>query len=213
MLAQNIMKKDDLPESQTRTLYYFPIVHTQVDMGRFSGELTQATLKMGGQRGLHRKLQAIDQVWVDIRQVIEALDLPFNHVRVYQDGLPVCGREAEIVAELAQAGSVNYQLLLLLQSRGAVLMGTESPELLLREYDQLRNALAATSLRRAGNLERTRQAMALNLLKDRDRFIASRINTTLQPGETGILFLGLLHSPTPFLDPDIKIIYPLERFR
>jgi hypothetical protein len=206
------MKKDDLPESQTRTLYYFPIVHTQVDMGRLSGELTKATLKRGGQRGLHRKLQAIDQVWVDIRRAIEALDLAFNRVRVYQDGLPVCGREAEICAELARAGSINYQLLLFLQSRGAVLMGTESPELLLQEYDQLRDSLAAASLRRGGNPERKRQTLAQNLLKERDRYIAHCINTTLKLGETGILFLGMLHSPTPFLDPDIKIIYPLERF-
>jgi hypothetical protein len=207
------MNKDSLPDPQTRTLYYFPIVHTQVDMGRFSGELTQATLMRAGQRGLHRKLQAIDRVWADIRNAIEALELPFERVRVYQDGLPVCGREAEITAELARAGSVNHQLLMLLQSRGAVLMGTESPELLLREYDQARESLAAGSPRRVGTEAGQRQASAQRLLQERDRFIAQRINATLEPGEMGMLFLGLLHSPTPFLDPDIKIIFPLERLR
>jgi hypothetical protein len=207
------MNRDSLPDPQARTLYYFPIVHTQADMGRFSGELTQATLRRAGQRGLHRKLQAIDQVWADIRNAIEDLDLPFDRVRVYQDGLPVCGREAEIAAELARAGSVNHQLLLLLKSRGAVLMGTEAPELLLREYDLARDSLAAGSPRRPGTDTRQRQGLAQRLLQERDRYIAQRINATLEPGEVGMLFLGMLHSPTPFLDPDIKIIFPLERLR
>jgi DNA-binding response OmpR family regulator len=40
--------------------------------------------------------------------------------------LPVCGRDLEIVAELAKAGSRNHPLLLRLKGRGALLMGTES---------------------------------------------------------------------------------------
>jgi hypothetical protein len=44
------------------------------------------------------------------------------------------------------------------------------------------------------------------LLKKRDRFIARRINSTLRPGETGILFLGMLHSLAALLDEDIRVI-------
>ena len=179
-------------------------------MGRLSGELTQATLRKAGQRGLHRQLQAIDQVWAEIRQAIEGLELPGGRVRLYQDGLPVCGRENEIVEELARAGSINHQLLRGLMARGATLMGTESAELLLQEYDLARESLEPPDPRRAGVAARRRQALGQALLQQRDRYIAQRINATLQPGETGIIFLGMLHSPANFLDKDIRVIFPLK---
>jgi len=47
------------------------------------------------------------------------------------------------------------------------------------------------------------------LLDRRNRFIAYRINTTLCTGETGILFLGMLHSLENLLNKDINVIYPV----
>jgi hypothetical protein len=49
------------------------------------------------------------------------------------------------------------------------------------------------------------------LLKERDRHIAQRINTTLGAGETGILFLGMLHNLEGLLDQDIRVIYPISK--
>ena len=43
--------------------------------------------------------------------------------------------------------------------------------------------------------------------------MAQRINDTLKDGETGILFLGMLHSVERYLHPDVKVIYPLHRPR
>ena len=103
-----------------------------------------------------------------------ALDYP--RVRIYQDGLPVCGKETDIVRELAGAGSTNHQLVLELAGRGAMLMGTEDPPLLLREYQLQRQHAGA-----AGD-------EAAEVLAGRDRFIARRIEATLQDGETGLLF-------------------------
>jgi signal transduction histidine kinase len=62
-------------------------------------------------------------------------------VRLYQDGLPVCGREEEIVRDLAGSGSQNHQILLELIARGARLTGSESPSLLLEEYELARQLL------------------------------------------------------------------------
>ncbi len=194
-------------EARSRTLLYFPIVHTQADMGRLSASIRRATLGQVGQRGLYRKTQAIDRVWTEIEAALGRIDLPYARVRLYQDGLPVCGREAAIVLELARTGSRNHQLLERLLAKGAVLMGTESWDLLLQEYDLAKQALApGGSLRPApGRLRRPAGKDAL--LDQRDRFIAQRINTTLQQGETGILFLGMLHSLEGHLDRDIQIIY------
>ncbi len=196
----------------SRTLIYLPIVHTQADMGALKESVTRATLEKVGRAGLARKTAAIDKIWTEIEAAIDALALSFDRVRLYQDGLPVCGREAEIVTELAQAGSRNHQLLLRLMAQGAVLMGTESGDLLVQEYQLARQSLTAKPPWAAG-VAATRRALSDTLLKRRDQFMAQRINDTLKCGETGILFLGMLHSLERYLNPDVKVIYPRQRVR
>ena len=126
-----------------RLLYYFPIIHTQADLAGLRETVVRATLEKVGRAGLSRKQALIDKIWTEIEQVIDSLPLSFDRVRLYQDGLPVCGREAEIVSELAQAGSRNHQLLLRLMARGATIMGTESGDLLVQEYQLAKQSLAA----------------------------------------------------------------------
>jgi pheromone shutdown protein TraB len=58
-----------------------------------------------------------------------------------------------------------------------------------------------------------RRALSEALLQRRDQFMAQRIHETLKSGETGILFLGMLHSLERYLNPDVKVIYPLHRSR
>jgi hypothetical protein len=196
----------------TRTLISFPIVHTQADMGALQESVTRATLEKAGRVGLARKTAAIDRIWTDIETAIDALALSFDRVRLYQDGLPVCGREAEIVTELAQAGSRNHQLLLRLMAQGAVLMGTEEGDLLVQEYQLAKQSLT-TRPPRAAAVAARRRALSEGLLQRRDQFIAQRINATLKSGETGILFLGMLHSLERRLHPDVLVIHPLHRSR
>jgi hypothetical protein len=199
-----------LASGHSRTLIYFPIVHTQADMGALQESVARATLEKTGRAGLARKTAAIDQIWTKIEAAIETLALSFDQVRLYQDGLPVCGREAEMVTELAQAGNRNHQLLLGLMVQGAVLMGTESGDLLLQEYQLARQSLTNQPPRAAG-VAAARRALSATLLKRRDQFIAQRIHETLKSGETGILFLGMLHDVEGYLRPDINVIYPLHR--
>jgi len=204
--------EEDLAGGHSRTLIYFPIVHTQADMGALQESVAQATLEKAGRAGLARKTAAIDKIWTEIEAAIDALALSFDRVRLYQDGLPVCGREAEIVTELAQAGSRNHQLLLRLMAQGAVLMGTESGDLLVQEYQLARQSLTTRPPRAAG-VAAPRRALSEALLQRRDQFMAQRIHETLKSGETGILFLGMLHSLERYLNPDVKVIYPLHRSR
>jgi hypothetical protein len=51
------------------------------------------------------------------------------------------------------------------------------------------------------------------LLQRRDQFIGQRIHETLKNGETGILFLGMLHQLEQYLAPNVKVTYPLRRSR
>jgi len=198
--------------SFSRKLIYLRIVHTQDNMGAMKESVARATLEKMGRAGLAHRTAAIDKMWTEIEAAIEGLVLSFNRVRLYQDSLPVCGREAEIVTELAQAGSRNHQLLLRRMAQGAVLMGTESGDLLVQEYQLARQSLTTRPPRAAGVAAASR-AWSDALLQRRDQFMAQRINDTLKDGETGILFLGMLHSLERYLNPDVKVIYPHQRVR
>jgi len=205
------IKTNPDPKSSGRTLIYFPIIHTRADMGTLGESVKRATLGKLGKHSMRRKIELIDRVWTEIETAIEQLDLSYENVCLYQDGLPVCGKEVEVVTELAKAESRNHKLLLRLMQRGARLMGTESSELLIEEYELIKKMLAAGDVPAKSVQTRRRKAKADLLLGKRDQFIAGRINKTLQNGETGILFLGALHSLQHRLNRDIRVLYPNGR--
>jgi hypothetical protein len=208
----NLIPGEAHADGFSRRLIYFPIVHTPADMGGLKESVARATLEKMGRAGLSRKSAAVEKIWTDIELLIDALALSFDRVRLYQDGLPVCGREAKIVTEMARVGSRNHQLLRRLMAQGAILMGTESGDLLIQEYEAAKESLGDRPPRAAG-VAASRRALSDTLLKRRDQFIAGRINDTLKDGETGILFLGMLHALEGYLHPDIQVIYPFHRPR
>ena len=128
------MPRTNRQESQSRSLIHYPIIHNQADMGALGESVRQASLKKLGRVGWNRKIDLIDKLWTEIEKSVDQLSVPLNQVRIYQDGLPVSGKEEDLVAELAKTGSRNYALILSLVRKGAIIMGTESLELLLEEY-------------------------------------------------------------------------------
>ena len=205
-----LMKQAD-STIRKRKLVYIPIVHTQADMGAFRESIRRAHLKQIGKTALKHKLNAVDRIWDGIEKTIKRLDFSHGRVRLYQDGLPVCGKEKKIVKDLADAGSRNHTLLLRLMEKGALIMGTESPELLMEEYKRFKKILVSGDAAQIAGMEADQKDLSRSLLKSRDRFIAARINETLLPGETGILFLGMLHALGSLLDEDIRVVYPLHQ--
>ena len=197
-------------ETGERKLVYIPIIHTQADMGALGPSLERMKVSKLGRLGATRQAGLVAKMWDEIERVVENLPVVAGKVRVYQDGLPVCGNEQQIVSQLAAAGNRNHRLLLRLQARGAVLMGTESPELLVEEYQLLTSALASGLAGKAARAEARQKPLRDVLLERRDRYIAGRINTTLAGGETGILFLGMLHAANRYLDPGIRVVYPIR---
>ncbi len=192
-----------------RTLIVIPIIHTEQDMGSLLEQIKQEYVTRYGHEKWTEHLKSIDEVWSGIRQMIAALELPYANVRLYQDGLPLCGKEADIVKEVAARGSKNHQLLVELMEQGARLVGTEDPDLLLQEYQFLQGTLGGGEQ----DHEKQREDQSRRLLSGRDRFIAGRINATLSAGEIGLLFLGLAHSVEPLLDADILVRQLLPSLR
>lgn len=187
-----------------RLLILIPILHGIEDMGSFGEAVKREYVLRHGLSKWKEHSAAIDGLWSRIGELIEALALPHAQVRIYQDGLPDRGPAEEIVKKLAGQGSTNHQLLLRLIENGAKLMGTESPELLKREYELLRNAHQAPASPPGGTAATTGDE-SRGLLVERDRYIAQKINHTLRAGEIGLLFLGLNHSVESLLEEDILI--------
>ena len=192
-----------------RRLLHIPIIHSQAEMGSLSPTIQAIQVRKLGTKGWKRNVSLIEGIWTRIEETIDSWSLPYEKVRLYQDGLPVCGRELEIVAELAKAGSRNHQLLLRLKGRGALLMGTEPAGLLVQEYNLIKQTLAASGPAADARREARRQESSRLLLKHRDQAIAERINQTLCRGEIGLLFLGMLHSVEAWLARDIQVTHPL----
>jgi hypothetical protein len=171
----------------TRRLVHVPILHTAADLGSLAANA--------------RDRGAADALWARLTKVVPFLPLPWDRVRLFQDGLPVCGREADIVHDLAAAGSVNHKLLLRLMSKGAALEGTEDPALLVEELHAARALLGSDP-----DVRDRAVAAAPGLLRRRDQAIAARIGVVLREGEVGLLFLGAAHDPSPFWPADLVVI-------
>jgi len=189
---------DPMVASARRALICIPIVHTQADMGALNEPIQRLKVKKLGKKMWEHNLELVKDFWTQIEQATEGLALPYERVRLYQDGLPVCGHELEIVTDLAKAGSRNYQLLLKLKEKGATLMGTESSELLLEEYELVKQVFTGEMFRGPSRHAARANDLQHSLLQRRDQFIARRISQTLLGGETGLLFVGMLHSVEPW---------------
>ena len=195
----------------SRTLLYFPIIHTQTDMGALSESIRKVTLQKLGERVWRRKINLVKKFWADLESILDKLSLVYARIRLYQDGLPVCDKEQDIVTELARKGSPNHQLLIRLMEKGATVVGTESAELLIEEYHLIKKILETGNVHDAMEIEARQKAAGDLLLAKRDAFIADRIATTLQEGETGVLFLGMLHNISTLLPADMEVSYPMNR--
>jgi hypothetical protein len=194
-----------------RVLICIPIVHTQADMGALNEPIQRLKVQKLGKKMWEHNLELVKDFWTQIEQTTQGLALSYEKVRLYQDGLPVCEHELEIVTDLAKAGSRNYQLLLKLKEKGATLMGTESSELLLEEYQLVKQVFTGEMSRGPSGQAARAKHLQHSLLQRRDQFMARRISQTLLGGETGLLFVGMLHSVEPWLDQDIRVLHPVRQ--
>jgi hypothetical protein len=185
-----------------RALIHLPIIHGNDDLGSLGPAVTDAREPAQAEQ----RQAAVEHFWTLLETTIEGFGLNYETVRIYQDGLPVCGKELEIVSDTAQAGSRNFRLLKSLIAKGATLMGTEAPELLLEEYALMRQVHAPQP-----GVAAPTPAAAKALLDRRDAFIAQRIDDTLNDEEMGLLFIGLLHNVEAYLPKDITVIQPLGK--
>ncbi|MEM1423263.1 MAG: hypothetical protein AAGH64_04595 [Planctomycetota bacterium] len=184
-----------------RTLSIIPILHTEADMGGLAGSLRAHV----GEDAWEKKTRAVNAWWDRIEEWSSSLTDRAGGLKLYQDGLPDDPNAPAIVRDLAQRGSRNHVVLQGLVEAGAELVGTEDPELLVREYEIAKETTEALKEGREPDPRFAQRSEAI--LRRRDMYIAQRIDDTLDT--TGVLFIGALHDPARYLPEDVAPDHPL----
>ena len=188
-----------------RTLIYVPIIHTSADLGSLAKDVAKRGAADLGTEVWREHQKAVDGFWY-------ALSLYFNYgvdewkLKVYQDGMVAEGEiGAKIVEEGLRSGSKNYELVSRLLKQGAILVKTEDFNLVKEERDRLLTITQAKSTTQKLVAFIKYKFIKNRLLRKRDKFIAQRINETLDDGERGVLFVGAFHNVKKWLAKDIQI--------
>jgi hypothetical protein len=84
-------------------------------------------------------------------------------------------------------------------------MGTDDAELVVGEYRRILRLIQAAKENASEGVLLKLKNEGEELLRQRDVYIADRIDTTLRDGETGILFIGLLHNVDKLLGPGFEV--------
>lgn len=188
-----------------RKLIIQPIVHTPADMGSMKDVLKEKGIEKLGKKAWEDNLKKIEKFWDKVEEAIDKLDLDYSKVRIFQDGMPVSGELAlKIVNEAAEKGSRNYQIIKKMIEKGAMIEETESKELLLKEYNYVKEFTSAEKEKKEVALKEYEKAKD-ELIRKRDEFIAKRIDETLNQRDTGFLFIGAHHKIRDKLAKDIEI--------
>jgi hypothetical protein len=187
-----------------RSLYVIPIIHMGADMGSVAPALDdRGTARLTSELWQRHK-EIVSAFWDSISRFLDALDV--NGFKVYQDGLIADGAKGlRIVRESISQGSKNYEIIGRLLERGAVPVKTEDLSLVKQEYSYITKMTRSRSLKEREVAALRYKLTRGKLLKQRDEFIAERINETLAEGESGILFIGAYHDVIKRLAPDIRV--------
>jgi hypothetical protein len=187
-----------------RTLIYVPVIHTSADLGSLAKDVTKRGIAGLGEEVWKEHGKTVDSFWDAILSYFNSVDV--SGLKIYQDGMIAEGEVGRsIVEEGLRSGSRNYALVSRLLNQGAILVKTEDFNLVKEERDRLLTITEAKSITQKLIAFIKYKFIKNRLLNKRDRFIAQRINETLNDGERGILFIGAFHNVKKWLPADIQI--------
>lgn len=193
-----------------RKLLIIPIFHSGAEMGSARESLEKISEKLVGREKWEAHKKRIIELWDCVERLIseKVKTLDLTKLKVYQDGQVLNGKiGVKMVEDIAAKGSKNHQILLQLILKGAIIMRTESFELLKEEYMLIKNILTAKTAEVLVLARRAYKARKDSILEARDRYIAKNIDKTLGDNEVGIIFIGATHSVERYLPKDIETEY------
>jgi hypothetical protein len=188
-----------------KELYFVPILHMGADMGSMASALDETAKAEFGQEVWQKHKGAVSSFWDSIGQFFDATDV--KDFKIYQDGMVANGADGlRIIREGISQGSKNYEIIGKLLQRGAVLVKTEDLVLVKQEYAYIAKIAHSKSLKEKEVWALRYKVAQSRLLRQRDDFIAKRIEVTLGKGDTGILFIGAYHDILSRLPDDIQVV-------
>lgn len=188
-----------------RTLIYVPIIHTGADLGSLAQDVAERGIADLGEEIWEKHRKTVDGYWDAISRYFDTIAVA--GMKIYQDGMVAEGEVGQnIVEEIARAGSKNYELIRGLLKRGAFLVKTEDFDLVRQEREKLLAITQAKSVKEKLKAAIRYRLVKERLLKKRDDFIAGRIDSTLDYGEKGVIFLGAFHNIRKKLPQSIQIM-------
>jgi hypothetical protein len=176
----------------------------EADLGSLASDVAKRGIASLGEEVWQKHMETVKSFWDSIARYFEKLEV--SGFKVYQGGMVADGEMGQkILEEGLKSGSRNFEIILKLIKRGAVLVKTEDFALVKKERDRLVKLTKART--RIGKLIAYLKYRLIKneLLRKRDEFIANRINGTLNQGETGIIFIGAYHNIKKRLPEDIQI--------
>jgi hypothetical protein len=197
-----------------RELYLVPILHMSADMGSLASALDETAKAEFGQEVWQKHKGAVSSFWDSIGQFFDAMNV--KGFKIYQDGMVANGADGlRIIREGISQGSKNYEIIGKLLQRGAVLVKTEDPVLVKQEYAYIAKIAHSKSPKEKEVWALRYKVAQGKLLRQRDDFIAKRVEVTLGEGDTGILFIGACHDILSRLPADIQVVRvkDVARFR
>jgi len=187
-----------------RELYLVPILHMSADMGSLASSLDETAKAEFGQEVWQKHKEAVSSFWDSIGQFFDAMNV--KGFKIYQDGMVANGADGlRIIREGISQGSKNYEIIGKLLQRGAVLVKTEDPVLVKQEYAYIAKIAHSKSPKEKEVWAFRYKVAQGRMLRQRDDFIAKRIEVTLGEGDTGILFIGAYHDIFSRLPEDIQV--------
>lgn len=187
-----------------RKLLYVPIIHTSADLGSLAEDVTKRGIADLGEELWKEHEKTVEGFWSAIIKYFDSMEV--SGFKIYQDGMVAEGEVGQkIVEEGIKAGSKNCELVLWLLKRGAILVKTEDFKLVKEERDRLLAMTQAKSIPQKLTAFVKYKFVKDILLNKRDKFIAQRIDETLNQGETGLIFIGAYHNIKEGLPKDIQI--------
>jgi len=162
-----------------KTLIYVPIIHTSADLGSLASDVAKRGAARLGEKVWQRHKETVKGFWDSIDRYFDTLEV--SNFKIYQDGMVADGAMGQkILEEGLKGGSKNYEIISKLIQRGAILVKTEDFALVKKERDLLLKMTAARGLTEKLSSYLKYRLAKNKLLRERDRFIANRINETLE---------------------------------
>ena len=86
-----------------RTLYYVEIIHEKLDLGSLGDKVSQVSQRFMGRQKTIQLQKQTENFWIALNGEIEKLDLDYQKLVVFQDGL--ADTDSQIIQKIIEEGT------------------------------------------------------------------------------------------------------------